>query len=143
VNGFENSANIYSIRRMETHVMIPSGNTLVLGGLISDRSANAHNKVPILGDAPFLGRLFSKSDKRRDKANLVVFITPTIVGDSDFQPTTTDFLQTKMANRPEPKESFWDSAKPYDWTKPKKDSSDETKPLLAPTKPDVTTDPAK
>src|SRR5204862_4575448 len=33
VNGFQNTANIYAIRRMETHVMIPSGNTLVLGGL--------------------------------------------------------------------------------------------------------------
>lgn len=143
VNGFENSANIYSIRRMETHVMIPSGNTLVLGGLISDRTANAQNKVPILGDAPGLGYFFRKSDKRRDKGNLVVFITPTIVGDSDFQPHDTDFLQTRMANRPEPKETFWDSAKPYDWTKPKKEAGELAEPLPAPTKPDATTEPGK
>ncbi len=142
VNGFENTANIYSIRRMETHVIIPSGNTLVLGGLISDRSRNQENKVPLLGDIPYLGQwLFHKSDKSRDKANLIVFITPTIIGDYDFQVASTDFLQTKMADRVEPKESFMDNAKPYDWTKPKK--GDEGKPIAAPTKPDATTDPAK
>lgn len=120
VNGFENTANIYAIRRMDTRVMIPSGNTLVLGGLISDRSANLENKVPILGDIPGLGHFFHKSDKSRDKANLIVFITPTIIGDDSFQLAgEPQFLQTKMANRPESKESFWDSAKPYDWTKPK------------------------
>jgi len=124
VNGFENTANIYAIRRMETHVMIPSGNTLVLGGLISDRTANSQNKVPILGDAPFLGGLFRKQTKSRDKSNLIVFITPSIVNDYDFQVASTDYLQTKKADRPEPKESFWDSAKPYDWTKPKKDAPD-------------------
>jgi general secretion pathway protein D len=143
VNGFENTANVYAIRRMETHVMIPSSFTLVLGGLISDRTANAINKVPVLGDAPGLGYFFRKTSKSRDKANLVVFITPTIVGDFDYQIASTDFLQTKLANRPEPKESFWDSAKPYDWTKPKKEGQDEGKPLPANTKPDVTTDPAK
>ncbi|HWN96246.1 MAG TPA: hypothetical protein VNT99_14515, partial [Methylomirabilota bacterium] len=143
INGEVNSANIYSIRRMETHVIIPSGNTLVLGGLISDRSVNQQNKVPLLGDIPFIGQwLFHKSDKSRDKANLIVFITPTIIGDYDFQVASTDFLQTRMADRPEPKDSFMDSAKPYDWTKPKK-GADEGKPIAAPTAPDATTDPAK
>jgi hypothetical protein len=46
-----------------------------------------------------------------------------------------------MANRPEAKESFMDSAKPYDWTKPKKE--DEGKPIAAPTRADATTDPNK
>jgi type II secretory pathway component GspD/PulD (secretin) len=124
LNGFENTANIYAIRRMETHVMIPSGNTLVLGGLISDRTANAQNKVPILGDAPYLGNFFRKQTKSRDKSNLIVFITPSIVNDYDFQVASTDFLQTKPKVASESKETFWDSAKPYDWTKPKKDKAE-------------------
>jgi type II secretory pathway component GspD/PulD (secretin) len=135
INGFENTANIYAIRRMETHVMIPSGNTLVLGGLISDRTANQMNKVPVLGDAPGLGYLFRRTSKSRDKANLIVFITPTIIGDPDFQLNeSSDFLQTKTPSRPESKESFWDSAKPYDWTKPKSQaavSRTEAAPLEA------------
>lgn len=127
LNGFENTANIYAIRRMDTHVMIPSGSTLVLGGLISDRMANAQNKVPILGDAPGLGYFFRKSSKSRDKSNLMVFVTPSVVNDMDFQlaANASDYLQTKKPERPEPKESFWDSAKPHDWTKPK--NADETK----------------
>jgi general secretion pathway protein D len=130
VNGVENTANIYAIRRMETHVMIPSGNTLVLGGLISDRSQQAMNKVPVLGDTPGIGYFFRKSSKSRDKSNLIVFITPSIVQDYDFQVASTDFLQTKQPDRPEPKDSFWDSAKPHDWTKPK-ENQPETKPIRA------------
>ncbi len=140
VNGFENTANIYAIRRMETHVMIPSGNTLVLGGLISDRTGNQRTKVPILGDAPLLGHLFRSSDKKRDKANLVVFVTPTIVGDYDFQVASTDFLQTRIPGRPEPKENFMDSSKPYDWTKPKA-APEDVPSVAAPMKLDSTTTP--
>jgi type II secretory pathway component GspD/PulD (secretin) len=143
VNGFRNTANIYAIRRMETHVMVPSGHTLVLGGLISDRVGNTQKKVPFLGDAPFLGRLFHHEDKRRDKANLIVFITPTIVGDYDFQPTTTEFLQTRMQSRPESHDTYIDSAKPYDWTKPKDKAPTETKALPAPLPTDSTAAPAK
>jgi len=110
-------------------VLIPSGNTLVLGGLISDRTKNANNKVPLLGDIPFLGRyFFSKESKERDKANLIVFITPSIVGDNDYQlaENAKDFLKNKRVERAEAKESFFDSAKPYDWTRPKKSTSVET-----------------
>ncbi len=127
INGFRNTANVYSIRRMETHVNIPNGNTLVLGGLISDRLGNQQKKVPFLGDVPGLGYLFRHSDKSRAKVNLVVFLTPTIVGDSDFRETTTDFLQTKAPVERDTKEAFYDSAKPYDWTKPKSETSTAAK----------------
>ena len=127
INGFRNTANVYSIRRMETHVNIPNGNTLVLGGLISDRLGNQQKKVPFLGDVPGLGFLFRHSDKSRAKVNLVVFLTPTIVGDSDFRETTTDFLQTKAPVERDTKEAFYDSAKPYDWTKPKSETSTAAK----------------
>jgi type II secretory pathway component GspD/PulD (secretin) len=144
INGFENTANIYAIRRMETHVMIPSGNTLVLGGLMSDRTANVASKVPLLGDAPGLGYFFRRSSKSRDKANLLVFITPTIIGEPDYQmAANSDFMKSKMAERPESKESFWDTAKPYDWTKPKKGEDPRTPALPAPTPADATTAPPK
>ena len=123
VNGTRNTANIYAIRRMETHVSIPSGNTLVLGGLISDRMGDTQKKVPILGDAPLIGRFFHHQDKSRDKANLVVFVTPTIVGDNDYRVASSDFLQTKQPTPVESKEHFMSSAKRYDWTKPKPDAA--------------------
>ena len=99
----------------------------MLGGLISDSTKNSINKVPIFGDIPGLGALFRHSDKSRDKGNLVVFITPTIVGDYDYQLAETEFLQTKMPKPRDSKESFMDTAKPYDWTKPKSATTSETK----------------
>lgn len=50
VNGQLNQANIYAVRRIETQVTIPSGHTLVMGGLIRDDNAKSCSKVPLLGD---------------------------------------------------------------------------------------------
>jgi type II secretory pathway component GspD/PulD (secretin) len=117
-NGQIQEANVYAIRRIETQVVIPSGNTLVMGGLVSDSSTKSYTKVPLLGDLPGIGLAFRKDSKTRTKQNLLVFITPTIVRDSDFQPAESNFLQTRMrvpSERPEPP---WDSGRPHDWTKP-------------------------
>ncbi|MCI0537170.1 MAG: hypothetical protein L0Z50_18285 [Verrucomicrobiales bacterium] len=119
VNGTRNEANVYAVRRMEADVVIPSGNTLVMGGLISDTSSKSHTKVPLLGDLPGVGLAFRKDGKSRSKANLLIFVTPTIVRDEDFQPTTTDFLQSKAKVRPETEVSPWDSGKPKQWFKKK------------------------
>jgi type II secretory pathway component GspD/PulD (secretin) len=118
--GQRNSANIYAIRRIETSVLIPSGNTLVMGGLINDAKTKAWTKVPILGDIPLLGKAFTKSEKTRKKTNLLIFITPTVVGDEAFHVTESgsEFLRTRFAEAPEEPESSLDSAKPHDWSKP-------------------------
>jgi type IV pilus assembly protein PilQ len=120
LNGSVNTANIYAIRRIETHVMVPSGTTLVMGGMISDSTSKNYTKVPILGDIPGLGLLFRQEGKVRNKSNLLIFITPTIVNDEAFQTTSSggEFLKTRFVDRPEVKESAWDSGKPHDWSKP-------------------------
>jgi general secretion pathway protein D len=110
-------ADEYDIRKMETRVMIPSGNTLVLGGLIQDDVRTGNTKVPVLGDIPVLGYLFRSDTKSRQKSNLLVFLTPTIVEDEDFQPTPTKFLKTPVPTKDELEGdwSAWDSGKPKDW----------------------------
>ncbi|HUR47303.1 MAG TPA: secretin N-terminal domain-containing protein [Candidatus Saccharimonadales bacterium] len=120
LNGTVNTANIYAIRRIETHVMIPSGTTLVMGGMISDSTSKNYVKVPILGDIPGLGLLFRQEGKVRNKSNLLIFITPTVVSEEAFQTTSSggEFLKTRFVDRPEVKESAWDSGKPHDWSKP-------------------------
>jgi type II secretory pathway component GspD/PulD (secretin) len=115
----ENEADIYDIRRIETRVLIPSGNTLVLGGLLRDTTRQGNIKVPILGDIPGLGLLFRQDSKQRDKVNLITFITPTIVQDADFQPTPSDYLKTKFEEPDEKEWSAWDSGKPKDWSRRK------------------------
>jgi general secretion pathway protein D len=128
-------ADEYDIRKMETRVMIPSGNTLVLGGLVQDDVRTGNTKVPILGDIPLLGGLFRSDTKSRQKSNLIIFITPTIVEDSDFQPTKSDFLKipAPASDNVDSDWSAWDSGKPLDWSKPAYDKdnnhahSDSTK----------------
>ncbi|MHB8521740.1 MAG: type II secretion system protein GspD [Limisphaerales bacterium] len=96
INGQPNEANVFAFRKIEANVMIPSGNTLVMGGLISDSTTKAYTKVPVLGDLPIIGLAFRHEDKQRSKQNLIIFITPTVIQASDFQPTTTHFLKEKI-----------------------------------------------
>ena len=53
---------------METHVMIPSGHTLVVGGLIQDDVRTGSTKVPLLGDIPLLGYLFRSDSESGQKS---------------------------------------------------------------------------
>ena len=124
LNGQVNRANIYSVRRITTQVMIPSGNTLVMGGLISDTSSKSWSKIPLLGDIPGpAGNLFRRDSRSRTKTNLIIFVTPTVVEDYDFQSTPSEFLRTPAVDRPDVKESAWDTGRPKDWSRPGKKSS--------------------
>jgi type II secretory pathway component GspD/PulD (secretin) len=123
INSEEFTANIYLIRRAETQVLIPSGNTLVMGGLIKDDLTKAQTKVPVLGDLPGIGYAFRSHRKERKKSNLMIFVTPTIVSDEDFTPTETEFLKKKPpVDRPEnqdPEFDGWlDTTKAHDWSQP-------------------------
>jgi len=110
----DNEADQYDIRKIDTRVMIPSGNTLVLGGLIQDDIRKSNSKVPFFGDIPVLGSAFRSDSKSRQKANLLIFITPTIVEDGDFQVTKSSFLKTPapVDDNIEEDWSAWDTGKP-------------------------------
>ncbi|MBI3882278.1 MAG: hypothetical protein HY301_19750 [Verrucomicrobia bacterium] len=122
--GQVNIANVYAIRRVEANVVVPSGHTLVMGGLVSDSTTKGYVKVPVLGDIPYFGMLFRQDTKKRNKSNLLIFITPSVVGDSDFHSAPSKFLQTKFKEKSEAEESWWDTGKPYDWKKKSSDAKD-------------------
>jgi type II secretory pathway component GspD/PulD (secretin) len=86
---------IFDVRRLTTQVLIPNGNTLVMGGLVQDNPSANYTKVPFLGDIPGMGWAFRSENKSLNKDDLIIFLTPTIVQDSDFRSTTTDFLQSQ------------------------------------------------
>ncbi len=122
VGGLVYSAPMFDYRRIETQVLIPNANTLVMGGLVQDNPQASYTKVPILGDIPILGYAFRSENKSLLKDNLLIFITPTIVKDSDFQstPPTKFFNSRPMTMKPplNPK-SMWDNAEPYhNWSDP-------------------------
>lgn len=60
-------------------VLVNDGETIVIGGVFSNTQTNAVEKVPFLGDLPFLGRVFRRDIVRDNKAELLVFITPRIM----------------------------------------------------------------
>ena len=72
---------IINKREMKTTVMADDGETIVLGGLIDEDVQESVSKIPLLGDIPVLGRLFSSTSTSKQKRNLMVFIRPTIVRD--------------------------------------------------------------
>jgi len=70
---------IIDTRTLESNVLIKSGDTLAIGGLLQDETSKGRNKVPIMGDIPLLGYLFQEHLNSRTKRNLLVFVTPTIL----------------------------------------------------------------
>jgi len=88
--------------------------------MVQDDVRNSTTKVPLLGDIPLLGHVFRSNTKDRQKSNLLIFITPTIVTDDDYQPTKTEYLKTPVptADSLGDNWSAWDSGKPLDWSQP-------------------------
>ena len=66
-------------RTLESNVLIKSGDTLAIGGLLQDEVSKGRTKVPVVGDIPVLGHLFQERLNSRRKRNLLVFVTPTIL----------------------------------------------------------------
>ena len=70
---------VIDTRSLDSNVLIKSGDTLAIGGLLQDEVTKSRTKVPIMGDVPVLGYLFSSRTNIRTKRNLLVFVTPTII----------------------------------------------------------------
>jgi type II secretory pathway component HofQ len=70
-------------RNAKTSVVVADSDTVVLGGLVRDKSEDNVSKIPILGDIPVLGWLFRAKQSQSTKTNLLVFITPHIIRQYD------------------------------------------------------------
>ena len=67
---------------LETSVVVPDGQTIVLGGVFENETSDVVNKTPLLGDIPVLGALFRNKSKSNTKTELLIFITPKLVRES-------------------------------------------------------------
>ena len=70
-------------REIKTKVMVEDNGLVILGGLISDELSTSNQRVPLLGDIPYLGRLFRSDASKNTKQNLMVFIRPRILRDGE------------------------------------------------------------
>jgi general secretion pathway protein D len=79
-----NTAGIITNKRsIESNVLVDDGQVIVLGGLIEDQMTDGEEKVPGLGDIPVVGNLFKYQNRKRTKTNLMVFLRPTVIRNSE------------------------------------------------------------
>ncbi len=89
-----------NVRSIKTTVLVEDGQTLVLGGLIDDQFTDVEQRVPLLGDIPILGRLFRYRSTTKNKRNLMIFLHPQIMRDSEtasqFSNSKYNFLRSRQ-----------------------------------------------
>ncbi|MEI9475783.1 MAG: type II secretion system secretin GspD [Deltaproteobacteria bacterium] len=84
------------MRRINTTVVAAQGETIVLGGLISESKGFTVSKVPLLGDIPLLGALFRTTSKDDKKTELIIFLKPTIITTIDQAAKITNDLKREL-----------------------------------------------
>lgn len=68
-------------KHAQTQVLVENGGTVVIGGIYTQDEAETVNKVPVLGDVPFLGNLFKNKTRTTSKTELLIFLTPKVVSE--------------------------------------------------------------
>jgi len=66
---------------ISTNVIVEDGQTIVLGGVFKNRTSNGVDKVPFLGDLPYIGRAFRRDVRSNAKEELLIFVTPKLIND--------------------------------------------------------------
>jgi len=79
ITGNNNTVPVVDTSEAETTVLVKDGVTIVIGGLIKEEEIESVNKVPLLGDIPFVGNAFRNKDKLLRKTEIVIFLTPKII----------------------------------------------------------------
>ena len=77
---------VFSERGVSTEVTVFDGATLVMGGLTRDQVNTVNDKIPVLGDIPLLGRLFSSKGETTQKRNLMIFVTANLISPVALSP---------------------------------------------------------
>ena len=66
---------------INTSVLVENGDTIVLGGVFREETTTTETKTPLLGDVPYLGRLFKRTNTENRRTELLMFITPRIIAE--------------------------------------------------------------
>jgi general secretion pathway protein D len=95
------NAPIFAKRSAQSRVGIRDGQTIVIGGMMQDMKTSTVNKVPILGNIPLIGPLFSRTQISKTKTELLIFLTPHVALQPDtLKPMSADEMRgTKLTTR--------------------------------------------
>jgi len=86
----------FSTRKAGTSLVIKSGHTISLGGIIEQKNEKRISKIPLLGDIPFLGNLFKSTSIANKRTELIMLITPYIANDAEEADSLTNAFQKKL-----------------------------------------------
>ncbi|MGE0684528.1 MAG: type II secretion system secretin GspD [Candidatus Binatia bacterium] len=101
-----------SVRSASTTVVAKSGQTVVIGGLISDNSTQQRSAVPYIDNVPILGNFFRSDKNSTSKINLLIFLTPHIVGDD------LEIAQRSVNERDRFRDALKENRAPERWQRP-------------------------
>jgi general secretion pathway protein D len=83
-------------RKLNTSIVVAHGQTIALGGLMKDNDSLVETKVPLLGDIPLIGYLFKYTAKTKEKTELLILVTPTILTGIDDADKVTRVLRKEL-----------------------------------------------
>lgn len=101
---------IINVREAETQILLKNEESVVMGGLLDEREAKTVSKVPLLGDVPYLGRLFRRDTTSTKKIDLLIFLKATIVTPENYEmviekveevPAQAENVEVIIVNTPE------------------------------------------
>jgi type II secretory pathway component GspD/PulD (secretin) len=78
------NAPVFDQRSAQCRVAVRNNQTIVIGGLMQDQNNDTVNKIPLLGDIPYLGALFSSRNAKKSKTELLFFLTPQVAAHPDL-----------------------------------------------------------
>jgi general secretion pathway protein D len=94
------NAPVIAKREASASVTVKDGQTMIIGGMIKDDKTETVHKIPILGDIPFLGKLFRRTEANSEKTELMVFITPHVVYSDEDANRVTEEQKSKLNSHP-------------------------------------------
>ena len=95
---------VVATREAETHVLVKSGQTIVIGGMLRDKKQTTQIKVPFLGSIPLIGMLFRRETVNTEKIELLIFLTATIRNTTEemavVAPDVKSMIKVEKVNAP-------------------------------------------
>ncbi len=124
-----NGQPIISTRSADSVISLYSGSPIVIGGLMDSSETKNVQKIPLLGDIPILGEFFKYTSKSRDKRELIIVVTPHLVGEEDVSRSP---MSEAMRQWYEQEQRYRDAMESFDFNRPVEeftpDEEEESKP---------------
>jgi type IV pilus assembly protein PilQ len=107
---------VIETREAETRLTVRDGQVVAIGGLIKDKDVVSESKVPLLGDIPYLGRLFRRDTTSTQKTELVILLSASVY--TDNHAVQADHLDTRTVQSTDQLISTWKAKEPVDESAP-------------------------